>query len=140
MEILSVTLCDAAADYQGKLCILGAFDSIYAAQFPCVHPACSVAIRILLRDEDVGAHTVGIVFINPDGQPLTPIENLPVFNFQVSPMPAHVFFASQNFVLNWHGLQAQEPGQYEIRIFVDAEIARTIPFQFVQVQPNLGHA
>jgi hypothetical protein len=137
MEILSVTLCDAAADYNGKLCILGAFDSIYASQFPCVHPACSVAVRLLLRDDDVGDHTFEIVFVDPDGKLLIPKEKLPRANFSVHPMPSTVFFASQNFVFNWQGLRAEAPGQYEIRVVIDGKIARTLPFQFVNVPPTV---
>lgn len=38
MDILVSTLCDFAADYQGKLCIQGGFDSLVARQFPVVHP------------------------------------------------------------------------------------------------------
>lgn len=43
MDILVSTLCDFAADYQGKLCIQGGFDSLVARQFPVVHPVCAVA-------------------------------------------------------------------------------------------------
>src|SRR5438128_2308676 len=136
MEILSVTLCDAAADYNGKLCILGAFDSIYAQQFPCVHPSCSVAVRLLLRDDDVGNHSLQIVFVDPDGKLLIPQEKVPTANFSVPPMPPSVFFASQNFVVNWQGLQAAIPGQYEIRVVIDGVIARTLPFQFVDMPPS----
>jgi hypothetical protein len=131
MEILTAALCDSAADYQGKLCILGAFDTIYAQQYPCVHPACSVALRIILRDEDVGPHVLRILFVNPDGQSLIPIENSPTFNFTVPSLPETVFFISQNFVINWQGLQVPSQGQYEVRILIDNQIARALPFQFV---------
>jgi hypothetical protein len=97
-----------------------------------------VAIRLLLRDEDTGAHAIQIVFVDPDGRSLIPVEQLPVINFNVLPMPANVFFGSQNFVFNWQGLQAQVPGQYEIRISIDGHVARTIPFQFVQLSPPAG--
>ncbi|KAA4222263.1 hypothetical protein F3D15_24370, partial [Bacteroides ovatus] len=48
MDILVSTLCDFAADYQGKLCIQGGFDSLVARQFPVVHPVCAVALRVCL--------------------------------------------------------------------------------------------
>ena len=56
MDILVSTLCDFAADYQGKLCIQGGFDSLVARQFPVVHPVCAVALRICLTPEDEGTH------------------------------------------------------------------------------------
>ena len=51
MELISASLCDFASDYQGKLCVLGAFDTIGAKQYPAVHPQCSVALRLLLRED-----------------------------------------------------------------------------------------
>jgi hypothetical protein len=134
VEITVATLCDSAADYNGKLCMLGSFDTIFAAQYPCHHAQCSVAVRLLLRDEDVGPHAIRVVFIGPDGHPLIPLENLPAINFQVSPMPANVFFASHNVVINFQGLPAPAPGQCEIRISVDNQVVRTLPFQFVQLR------
>ena len=61
MDILVSTLCDFAADYQGKLCIQGGFDSLVARQFPVVHPVCAVALRICLTPEDEGNHELGPV-------------------------------------------------------------------------------
>ena len=38
MNIQVAVLCDAATDDNGKLNLLGAFDTIYAPQTPAVHP------------------------------------------------------------------------------------------------------
>lgn len=46
MDIQVAVLCDYAADYQGKLCVQGAFDTLFARQFPVVHPACALALRL----------------------------------------------------------------------------------------------
>jgi hypothetical protein len=134
MEVLSAILCDAAADYGGKLCMLGSFDTIAAGKFPCHHPHCSVAIRLLVRDEDVGQHALRIVFIGADGHPLIPLQALPPMSFQVPPLAENAFFGSQNFVFNLQGLPAPTPGQCEVRISIDNQLVRTIPFQFIQVQ------
>jgi hypothetical protein len=134
MEVLSAVLCDSAADYNGKLCILGSFDTIGAAQYPCQHPHCSIAIRLLVRDEDAGSHALHIVFIGADGHPLIPLQALPPINFQVASLAENVFFASRNFVINLQGLPARAPGQCEVRISIDNQLVRTIPFQFIQVQ------
>lgn len=134
MEIVSASLCDFAADYQGKLCILGAFDTIGSGQFPGVHPQCSVAVRLLLRDDDVGAHRIQILFINPDGAPIIPANLSPNIEFHVQRLPTEVFFLSQNFVFNFQGLPLPAPGQYELRILLDGRVARVLPVQFVQVR------
>ena len=41
MNIQVAVLCDAATDDNGKLNLLGAFDTIYTQQLPAVHPQCS---------------------------------------------------------------------------------------------------
>jgi hypothetical protein len=46
MTIQVAVLCDAATEYNGKLNLLGTFDTVYAAQMPAHHPQCSVATRI----------------------------------------------------------------------------------------------
>jgi hypothetical protein len=46
MTIQVAVLCDAATDYNGKLNLLGTFDTIYAPEMPMQHPQCAVAVRI----------------------------------------------------------------------------------------------
>ena len=63
MDIQVAVLCDYAADYQGKLCVQGAFDTLFARQFPVIHPACALALRLCLTPEDSGDHKLGISII-----------------------------------------------------------------------------
>jgi aspartyl-tRNA synthetase len=136
MEIASIVLSDYAADYGGKLCIVGAFDTIAVpTKFPTVHPHCFLAIRLVLRDEDVGNHTMQILFVGPDGHPLSPTDKLPVLNFNVPTLPENAFFISQNVVVDVNNLSLVEPGQCEVRVLVDQQIAKVLPFQIVQGTP-----
>ena len=64
MDIQVAVLCDYAADYQGKLCVQGAFDTLFARQFPVIHPACALALRLCLTPEDSGDHKLGIRFFH----------------------------------------------------------------------------
>jgi hypothetical protein len=134
MELISASLCDFASDYQGKLCVLGAFDTIGAKQYPAVHPQCSVALRLLLREEDRGSHKLQVFFINPDGQYLIPAAQSPNIDFDVPALPPEAFFLSRNFVLHFQGLPLPQPGQYEIRVLIDGKMISTLPLQFVQVK------
>jgi hypothetical protein len=52
MDVQVAVLCDSAVDYRGKLCILGTFDTIFTTQLPAVHPHCSIALRLIFRDDD----------------------------------------------------------------------------------------
>ena len=70
MDILVSTLCDFAADYQGKLCIQGGFDSLVARQFPVVHPVCAVALRRQMILPVLNRRLMLLTI----GEPLYPIE------------------------------------------------------------------
>ncbi len=131
MEILSAILCDAASDYSGKLCILGAFDTISVQQFPVVHAHCALAVRVLFHDQDEGMRKFSFKLIDSDGKNL-----LPRVEFQVQvKLREDMFFISQNFVINLQGLQFQKAGQYSIDISCDDKIVSRVPLQVVLNKP-----
>ncbi len=134
MEIVSVLLCDSAEDYGGKLSVLGAFDSFASTKFPVLHPFCAIAIRYIVRDEDTGDHVMKVLLVGPDGESLMPGPQVPTFNVRFEPLRENMFFASQNLVLKFQGLQLKAPGQCEIRVLLDDQTVRTVPFQIVQLQ------
>lgn len=61
-------VCDAATFCGGKVNILGAFDTIVAEEFPCVHDSVSVVARVRFSLEEQGRHTLDIHWIDADGQ------------------------------------------------------------------------
>lgn len=132
MEVLSALLCDSAADYGGKLSVLGAFDSIFARQFPAVHPHCSVAIRLLFRSGEEGHYRVDLCLIDPDGKPVLPTQHQPHFEFTLAPIPEEVFFLSRNLVINLQGLPLPKPALYSFDLAVNDQLVARIPLQVVQ--------
>ena len=78
MNIQVAVLCDAATDDNGKLNLLGAFDTIYAPQLPAVHPQCSVALRVTFMSGDVGERKLKLNFVNADGRAIMPPIEIPV--------------------------------------------------------------
>jgi hypothetical protein len=132
MEILTACLCDSAADYNGKLCILGAFDTIQTRQVPTIHPFCSVALRILLKEADKGAHKIQLGLIDSDGKDLLPSGKISI-DFSVPAMPEQSFFMSSNCVLNMQGLVFPTASQYSFDVTVDDSILARIPLQVIKV-------
>ena len=132
MDILTACLCDSAADYNGKLCILGAFDTIQTRQLPTVHTFCSVALRILLKDADKGTHKILLSLIDSDGRDLLPAGKISI-DFTVPPMPEHSFFVSSNCILNLQGLVLPTASQYSFDVTVDGAILARIPLQVIKV-------
>ena len=70
MKMLIATICDAAADNQGKLGILGTFDTINARGMPVVIPLCSIALRFMFSKVEEGSHKIRISIIDEDGKPI----------------------------------------------------------------------
>ena len=134
MDVQIASLCDSAADYGGKLCLIGAFDTILVRQFPALHPFCSVALRIIFRDTDEGKHTLRVNLIDDDGQSLLP--GMPPNQLDIR-MPENQFFASVNLVFNLQGMRFNKPGQYSIDITLDTKMIARIPLQ-VLLMPSEG--
>lgn len=135
MDIQIATLCDFAADYQGKLCIQGTFDSLYARQFPIQHPSCALALRICFTDADAGSHKLTINIVDEDGKSLDD-ERMPIdADFQVQ-LPDSETFLTRNLILNLQGLKFENPGMYSVDISVDDELYSRIPLRIVQAEQN----
>lgn len=141
MQALAAILCDSAADYQGKLCVLGAFDSIYAGRFPAVHPHCALAVRLLFKPEEEGQHEMKITLIDSDGKSVLPEgpngqTGGPVIRFEVPEIPDDTFFLSRNFVLDLNGLPLPKAGQYSFDISIGSKIIARVPLQAMAVPQN----
>ena len=130
MNVQVAILCDAATDDNGKLNLLGAFDTIYAQQLPAVHPQCAVALRVTFATGDEGQHKLALNFINADGHPVMPAMEIPV----AVVLPEDVFFVTRNFVVNIQQLKFVETGLYSVDIRLDGKSQASIPLQVKLIQ------
>jgi hypothetical protein len=123
MQVEILALCDSANDYQGRLCLLGAFDIIQARSFPATHPHCAIALRLRFTRIENGTHSVRLHFVNEDGQLiLQPLEaQLGV------DCSGEIGTASTNLVLAVQGLVLERPGDYAINLAVDGRHSASIP-------------
>ncbi len=126
MTVQLATLCDSAADYSGKLCILGAFDTLCAREFPVVHPACALVVRLTFEPSDAGRHSLVIRCIDPSGQ-----ESLPPFEpvVEVSFPSTFVPFVTRNIVMNLQRLRVEKPGLYRWLVESRGQTLATIPLR-----------
>jgi hypothetical protein len=132
MDIQIATLCDFAADYNGKLVITGTFDTLAARAVPVVHPACALAMRFCFTPEDTGKHQLSINIIDEDGESLDP-NNMPIKpDFEIQ-LPKNVPFITRNIVMNLQGLRFPKAGIYSIDIGCDGEILVRLPLRVAQV-------
>ena len=136
MDIQIATLCDYAADYNGKLVISGTFDTLAARALPVVHPSCALAMRFCFTQEDVGRHKLSINIINEDGESLDPA-NMPIEpEFDVK-MPKEIPFNTRNMVMNLQGLRFTEDGIYSIDIGYDGELMMRLPLRILKVNAEV---
>lgn len=126
MTVQLATLCDSASDYSGKLCILGAFDTLCSREFPVVHPHCSLVFRLMFEPMDAGLHHFIIRCIDPTGQ-----ECLPPFEpaVEVSFPSNFVPFVTRNIVLNLQRLRIERQGVYRWVIELGGNVLFTIPLR-----------
>ena len=131
MELLTSVICDSASDYGGKLCILGAFDTVWSGKFPTQHPHCALAFRFLFTGSDMGKHEFNVAFVDADGKELLP--NGPLnFGIQIGPIPDEQYFLSRNLVVNMQGLPLPAAGQYAFDIKCNGSVLSRVPLQAVQ--------
>ena len=123
MNIQVAVLCDAATDDNGKLNLLGAFDTIYTQQLPAVHPQCSIALRVTFGNQDEGDHQLRLNFVDADGRFIMPGIDIPV---QVV-LPGDSHFGTRNFIVNIQQLKFDNPGLYSIDLLMDNSPQASIP-------------
>jgi hypothetical protein len=134
MNIQVAVLCDAATDDNGKLNLLGAFDTIYTQQLPAVHPQCSVALRVTFGHEDEGERKLSLRFVDADGRSVMPPIDVPV---KVS-LPGDSHFGTRNFIVNIQQLKFDNPGLYSMDILLDGNSQASIPMLIKFTPPAEG--
>ena len=131
VEIFS--LCDASTSENGKLNILGAFDTIWARQFPVVYPHCSVAIRIRFSAVDKGEHKVGLRLIDIDGKDLLPQAG----GTMRLDLPEGHSSGSSNLILNIQSMKLEKTGEFSMELSIDGVNALSLPLFVRQIaQPE----
>ncbi|HEY5232181.1 MAG TPA: hypothetical protein VIK35_01425 [Verrucomicrobiae bacterium] len=132
MNIQVAVLCDAATEDNGKLNLLGAFDTIFAPQLPAVHPQCAVALRVTFMSGDEGDHKLKLNFVDADGKSIMPPIEIPV---AVS-LPDDAHFLTRNFIVNIQQLKFAEEGLYSVDVRLDDKSQGNIPLQIKLLPPR----
>ncbi len=73
MNVNLAVLCDAAnVSREGKLNVLGEFDSIHASTFPLTYPTMVLVVRLEAHPTEAGDHTLRLHLNDEDGQDVVP--------------------------------------------------------------------
>lgn len=128
MQLEIITFCDAAAEYGGRLNILGSTDTILAPELPVRHPHCSIVVRLRAARIESGPHTVRLMIIDLDGQPILNIDGKMNVQF------AGGSGGAVNLIINAVNLEFKEFGEYAIEVAVDGIQVGSSPLFVRKVQ------
>jgi hypothetical protein len=123
MKVELFALCDFAADYGGKLTVVGIFDSIFARQIPAVHPHCCVAVKLRFEKIEEGPKKLRLSISDDDGRPVLPPIEIPI---QVA-MPPEAHTNAIQVVANIGGMKIDAFGEYSIDLALDGRHEGSIP-------------
>ncbi len=126
MNVQLAALCDSAADYGGKLSLLGAFDTLGAKEFPVMHPHCALVVRIVFEQPDAGSRTLMIRCLDPEGKDCLP-QIQPAMDITFP--SAFVPFVSRNLVINLQNLRFERPGVYRWLVEDGGVIVASVPLR-----------
>jgi hypothetical protein len=123
MKVELFALCDFAADYGGKLSIVGVFDSIFAKQMPAVHPHCCVAVKLRFEKIEEGPKKLRLSISDDDGKLVLPAMEIPVNVV----MPPEARTNTIQVVANIGGMKIDTFGEYSIDLALDGRHEGSIP-------------
>lgn len=122
--------CDFAADYAGKLTLVGVFDSLGAPQVPVVHPQLCVAAKLRFDDTEAGPKQVRFTLTDADGRDiLQPIEMQIVAPAATPDTATSVV----NLVINIGHIRFERLGEYALDLFLDGIQIASTPLYLRQV-------
>src|SRR5512146_1308404 len=118
MHVSFALFADAAnISQEGKLNVLGVFDALQVAQLPAVHPRATMVIRLKALPDDVGRHTLGFIWLAPDGDEMWSSSG----ELEVgAPPPGSTELDVP--VIAAIDLPIQEPGTHLMRIVLDGDV------------------
>lgn len=122
LDVTLAVCCDAAnISREGKLNLMGIFNSIHAQQFPATHPHLSLVLRVEARIGDEGTYAIEIPFVDEDGGELFKIDGQLQLQGAAPgrPMTAQTIMDINNF-------QIPRPGTFTFEIFVDEHHMRSV--------------
>ena len=129
MKIELFTVSDFAADYAGKLSVVGIFDTLSAKQTPVVHHQWSVAAKIRFEKIEEGQKRVRFSISDADGRSVLPPIEMPI----AATVPADSPSATVNLVMNIGGIKFDHFGEYSVDLALDGRHEASTPLYVRQI-------
>lgn len=124
MNLEVFVICDAATDSNGKLNILGAFDTIsFANELPQPLAMSAIVVRVRFRRDEEGEHKFELDLLDSLGVPIVPsLKN----TFRVG-FPGSAPSSTVNFILNFQNVTFKQYGEHSIKLNIDGNLKASLP-------------
>jgi len=132
VRVTLALLADGAnVSREGKLNILGVFDTVFARSFPTTHAQMQLVIRFEAgADESGGTRNVEVQFVTGDDRVVFRVPGAMTVQQR-----AFGDTVRMEHILTLTNLQLDQPGRYRFHILVDGELAATVPLQVDEIPP-----
>lgn len=123
MNVDIFTLCDSAQDYNGKMIIVGTFNSFQLSSFPSPYPDISIAVRLRFDKDEIGKHTIEISIIKSDDNKY--LVNPVHAQFDIKEANDDNLNYYTNFILKLNNILIPSAGKYTVILKVDGNEKQT---------------
>ena len=127
MQLEILTFCDAAAEYGGRLNLIGATDTIWVNTLPAKYPRCAVVLRFRISRIEEGQHDVRLIIVDADGRTALSVDG------RVDVRLGQSMTGAVNMIVNINTLELKEPGEYAVDVAVNGMQLGSSPL-FVKVR------
>jgi len=132
LRIEIFAMCESASDQNGRLSILGTFDSITGVQFPLILQQAAVVLRLRFWPLERRNHSVRLTTTDPDGREvMAPVEAAAA----LLPSPEDQSSA-YNIIFHVRDLCLNSPGEHTVDFYLDGGLEGRLPFTVVQAPPR----
>ncbi len=124
--------CDFAADYAGKLTLVGIFDTLGAPSMPVLHPQLCIAAKLRFEDTEVGSKRVRLTLTDADGRSVLPAIEMPIV---IPRAPGENGTSVVNLVFNLGGVKFERMGEHAADLALDGSPVASTPI-FLRPAPQ----
>ena len=121
IKVLVATPCDSASDYNGKMCLLGTYDTLAATHLPFERDSLIFALRIEYSGLLSGKHEITLQITSPSGKALFGENSIPRIPIELQRPPVNIGSMTENFVIPLRDIEFSERGRHAITVLIDGK-------------------
>jgi len=133
MKVDIFTYCDFASMYGGKICIMGATETLFVNQFPARIPSGLVAVKIRPEPGDEGDRSIRTELVDQDGKLIISGGSRQMKVPEFKSQPDKIEIRTHLHLDRFGNFQIQKLGEYMLRLLVDGVQISSSPIYFVPI-------